>query len=59
MRDDEDTEAYREKGYIDIINVPTDFKPDFLDDIDRALCDFAGISASSISKYIKLLRLKM
>ena len=52
MRDDEDTEAYREKGYSDIINVPTDFKPDFLDDIDRALCDFAGISASSISKYI-------
>lgn len=52
MKDDEDIEAYREKGYSEIINVPIDFKPDFLDDIDRALCDFAGISASSISKYI-------
>lgn len=40
-----------EKGY-KILEVPVDFKPDFIDDIDRALCDFAGISSSEMSKYI-------
>lgn len=50
--DDASVDAYIAKGYSKIIDVPIDFKPDFIDDIDRALCDFAGISASSISKYI-------
>lgn len=49
--DKEDTEPYREKGY-KIFQVPVDFRADFIDDIDRALCDFAGISSSEISKYI-------
>jgi hypothetical protein len=49
--DKEDTEPYRQKGY-KILAVPVDFKADFLDDIDRGLCDFAGISSSEISKYI-------
>jgi hypothetical protein len=49
--DNDDTETYREKGY-KILQVPVDFKADFIDDIDRALCDFAGISSSEISKYI-------
>ena len=49
--DDEDPHIYEEKGY-KILEVPLDFKSDFLDDIDRALCDFAGISSSEISKYI-------
>lgn len=49
--DGEDERTYIAKGY-KIIDVPTDFKADFIDDIDRALCDFAGISSSSISKYI-------
>ena len=49
---DEDNEQfYIEKGY-KIIHPPIDFKADFIDDIDRALCDFAGISSSSITKYI-------
>ena len=39
------------KGY-KILEVPIDFKANFVDDIDRALCDFAGISSSEISKYI-------
>lgn len=49
--DDDDSEIYIKKGY-KIIEAPIDFKADFLDDIDRALCDFAGISSSSITKYI-------
>lgn len=49
--DEDDEEPYIKKGY-KIIHPPIDFKADFIDDIDRALCDFAGISSSSISKYI-------
>ena len=49
--DGDDEEVYLNKGY-KIIEAPIDFKADFLDDIDRALCDFAGISSSSITKYI-------
>lgn len=49
--DDDDPEKYVAKGY-KIIEAPVDFKADFIDDIDRALCDFAGISSSSITKYI-------
>ena len=49
--DGEDERLYIAKGY-KILPVPIDFKADFIDDIDRALCDFAGISSSSITKYI-------
>lgn len=49
--DDDDPSIYINKGY-KIIEAPIDFRADFLDDIDRALCDFAGISSSSITKYI-------
>lgn len=49
--DEEPSEPYIVKGY-KIIEAPIDFKADFIDDIDRALCDFAGISSSSITKYI-------
>lgn len=49
--DGDDPEIYLAKGY-KIIEAPIDFRADFLDDIDRALCDFAGISSSSITKYI-------
>lgn len=44
-------DIWRDKGY-KIIEVPIDFKSNFLDDIERALCDYAGISSSEISKYI-------
>lgn len=44
-------DEWLEKGY-KILEVPIDFRPNFLDDIDRALCDFAGISSSEITKYI-------
>lgn len=48
---DDNTEDWTEKGFT-VINVPIDFRTDFSDDIDRALCDFAGISSSEINKYI-------
>ena len=51
---DEDTDnltPYKEQGY-KIIEVPIDFKAKFLEDIDRNLCDFAGISSASSNKYM-------
>lgn len=51
LQDNEDTEIYWRQGY-KILEIPIDFRADFLDDIDRALCDFAGISSSELSKYI-------
>ena len=44
-------DSYRERGY-KIIEVPVDFKAKFLDDIERNLCDFAGISSSRSNKYM-------
>lgn len=49
--DEDATSVWRDKGY-KIIEAPIDFKSNFLDDIERALCDYAGISSSEISKYI-------
>lgn len=49
--DDSLVDAYRSRGY-QILQVPIEFKTDFRDNIDRALCDFAGISSSNLSKYI-------
>ena len=49
--DGDDISLYTNRGY-KILNVPIDFRPNFLDDIERALCDYAGISSSEISKYI-------
>lgn len=46
---------YINKGY-KILEVPTEYKAAFLDDIDRALCDYAGISSSDITKYISGVR---
>jgi hypothetical protein len=51
MSDEDDTKPWLSKGY-KILDVPVDFRANFLDDIDRALCDYAGISSSEISKYI-------
>ena len=42
---------YKERGY-KILQVPVDFKAKFLEDIDRNLCDFAGISSASSNKYM-------
>ena len=48
---DDSLDIWKEKGY-NILSVPVEFKSNFLEDIERALCDFAGISSSEISKYI-------
>lgn len=42
---------YKERGY-KIIKVPIDFKAKFLEDIDRNLRDFAGISTNGANKYM-------
>lgn len=44
-------QVYRERGY-KLIRVPIDFKAKFIEDIDRNLCDFAGISSVSSNKYM-------
>lgn len=51
LDDDDDTQLWVNRGY-KILQVPVEFRANFLDDMDRALCDFAGISSSEISKYI-------
>ena len=54
---DADEDEWKEKGYR-IIKVPIEFKSDFYMEIDRALCDFAGISSSELTKYISGTRLQ-
>lgn len=49
--DEDNVRDWVDKGF-KIIKVPIDFRSDFIEDIDRALCDFAGISSSEINKYI-------
>lgn len=51
-----DRTPYLEKGY-KVLEVPIEFKTEFKDDIDRALCDFAGVSSSNLTKYISGVRL--
>ena len=54
--DGDDLRAWKDRGYT-ILEVPIEFKTDFRDDIDRALCDFAGVSSSDLTKYISGARL--
>lgn len=51
LDDDANEMDYVKKGYR-IIRPPIDLRAQFLDDIDRALCDFAGISSTQLSKFI-------
>lgn len=51
LKEDDNVNEYIQKGYR-IIYPPIDLKAQFLDDMDRALCDFAGISSTQLSKYI-------
>ena len=51
ISDNDDLKIWKNKGY-KILDVPIDFRANFMDDIDRAMCDYAGISSSEISKYI-------
>ena len=51
LKDNDNINDYIQKGYR-IIYPPIDLRAQFLDDMDRALCDFAGISSTQLSKYI-------
>ncbi len=51
IRNNENIEHYRNKGYR-IIEVPIEFYTNFIENIDRALRDYAGISSSELSTYI-------
>lgn len=55
IKDGENEDFYTSQGYR-ILNVPSDLRAEFMDDIDRALCDFAGISSSDLSTYISGVR---
>lgn len=53
----DDLIAWKNKGY-KILEVPIEYKSNFLEDIDRALCDYAGVSSSDVTKYISANRLQ-
>lgn len=48
---DEDLNLYRNRGF-NIIEVPIGYYENFIDDIDIALTDIAGLSTTSSSRYI-------
>ncbi len=48
---DADLKLYRDRGYT-LIDVPMGYYDNFIDDIDIALTDIAGISTSSSNRYI-------
>ena len=48
---EQDIKLYRDRGFT-IIDVPMGYYDNFIDDIDIALTDIAGISTSSSNKYI-------
>lgn len=52
LKDDENPDDYYLKGYTKILVVPSNLKAQFIDNMDRALCDYAGISSTELSKYI-------
>ena len=53
---DIELDIYRGKGY-KILSVPIEYLDKFKDDVDRALCDYAGISSSELTTYISGVRL--
>lgn len=53
VKEDDDLDAYNKQGYR-VIDVPIEFKADFMKDVDGALMDVAGISAASSLKYLSV-----
>lgn len=49
--DNEDLSSYKEKGY-SIIEAPIDFRAKALEDLERMLCDYAGISSFASNKFM-------
>ena len=51
-----DMSIWRNKGYR-ILDVPIEYYAKFVEEIDRALCDYAGVSSSDLLTYISGARL--
>lgn len=51
-----DLNIWRNKGYR-ILDVPIEYHAKFVEEIDRALCDYAGVSSSDLLTYISGTRL--
>ena len=49
--DKNNLQSYRDRGY-QIIEAPIDFKENALKDLERMLCDYAGISSFSSNKFM-------
>ena len=56
--EDSNIKTWKDKGYR-VLEVPIEYRVNFLEDIDRALCDYAGISSSDLVKYISGARLEV
>lgn len=54
--DDNGLSLWRNKGYR-ILDVPIEYYAKFVEEIDRALCDYAGVSSSDLLTYISGSRL--
>lgn len=55
--DGAELKPWKDRGYT-IMSVPVEYRAAFKEDIDRALCDFAGVSSSDLTKYISGARLQ-
>lgn len=55
--DGKDIQQYVKEGY-EIIEAPIDFKAKALEDLERMLCDYAGISSFSSNKFISAERVE-
>lgn len=53
---EEELNLWRQKGYR-ILDVPIEYHAKFVEEIDRALCDYAGVSSSDLLTYISGTRL--
>jgi len=51
LKDKDDPKEWIKKGYT-ILQVPIDFRAQFIDNIDKSLRDYAGRSSTDLSKYI-------
>ena len=55
--EEKDLDNWRAKGYR-ILDVPIEYYAKFVEEIDRALCDYAGVSSSDLLTYISGTRLQ-
>ena len=53
--DKDKLQQYKEKGY-QVIEAPIDFRAKAIEDLERMLCDFAGISSFASNKFLSAAR---